>query len=157
MDHVVTLVSELRRSRNPESVAAVSVTGIDEILSELIRRECHDIPVTIPKFDMDLSVHIVFVPNPARDRCAVRVIDFAGKMRQRCSPNASRKNQQTEANKLERDEGGREPPDHTVAPRAVHLAPAGKNVKRGKQHRLIKSVRNVMELGPVPESHESKS
>jgi hypothetical protein len=32
MDHVVTLVSELRRSRNPESVAAVSVTGIDEIL-----------------------------------------------------------------------------------------------------------------------------
>jgi len=62
-------------------VPAVSVTGIHEILSELIRRERHDILVTIPEFNMDVGIHIVFVPNPARNRCAVRVIDLAGKMR----------------------------------------------------------------------------
>jgi hypothetical protein len=89
MDHVWALVPELWRSRNLKSVPAVSVTGIREILPELIRRECHDIRVKLQKLNMDLSVHIVIVPNPARNRRAVCMIDFAGKMRQRCSPNAS--------------------------------------------------------------------
>ena len=89
MDCVWALVPKLRRSRNVKSMPAVSVTGIHEILPELISRERLDIPITIPKFNMDLSIHIVFVPNPARNRCAVRVIDLAGKMRQRGGPNAS--------------------------------------------------------------------
>src|SRR6267143_4334015 len=156
MDCVWTLAPKLRRSRNLKGVSAVSVTGIHQILPELIRRERHDILVTIPKFNMDLSVHIVFVPNPARNCRAVCVLDFAGKMRQLCSANASRKNQQAEANKLERDEGSHDPRDKTVAPIAVHLAPAGKNVEPGEQHRLIESVDKIVKLRPVPESHKSK-
>jgi len=126
MDYVWALVPKLQRSRNVKGMPAVSVTGIHEVLAELIRWQRHDILITIPKFNMDLSIHIVFVPNPARNRRAVRVLDLAGKMRQRGGPNASRKNQQAEANKLERDEDGHGPRSQTVPPIAVRLIPAGK-------------------------------
>jgi len=89
MDRVWAMVFKSRRSRNIKGMPAVSVTGIPEILPELIRRERYDILITIPKFNMELGIHIVFVPNPARNRCAVRVIDLAANMRQGGSHNAS--------------------------------------------------------------------
>ena len=89
MDYVCALVPKLRWSRNVKGMPAVSVTGIHEILPELIRRERRDILVTIPKLNLDLGIHLVLVPNPARNRCAVSVIDLAGKMREGGGPNAA--------------------------------------------------------------------
>src|SRR5438445_12253447 len=89
IDCVCKLVSKLRRRRNIKGMPAVFVTVIPEILQKLIRRERYDILITIPKFNMGLGIHIVFVPNPARNRCAVSVIDLAGKMREGGGPNAA--------------------------------------------------------------------
>src|SRR6266542_3092241 len=149
-------IFEYLRRGNTESMAAISVAGVYEILPKPFCRECHYVTIVIPKFDINLGVQIVLVPSPARNHAAVGALDFGRIMRQWRGANAPGKNQQSEANKLEGNEDSHCPRNHTVAPIAVHLVPARKDVESGKQHRLIKSVNNVVKLRPVPEAHQSK-
>src|SRR6266705_1353388 len=105
MDHVRVAVLEYRRSCDAKGMSTVSVACFCEILPELIRRECHQVLLAIPKIDIHL-VWLVLVPDPARNLVAVRLLDFAHIMRQRRGTNSPGKNQQTKANKVEGDENG---------------------------------------------------
>ena len=79
---------------------AVSVTCVNQILSELIGRERHHILFAIPKIDIHLGIWFVLVPDQARNCIAVGLLDFADMVRQRRGANASGKNEESKANKV---------------------------------------------------------
>src|SRR6266545_6639686 len=99
----MAILKYLRR-QDAEGMPTISVTCVHEILPELICRECQCTLVIIPKFDIDLGIQIVLVPSPARNRAAVRALDFSRIMWQPRGANAPGKNQQPEADKVEGDE-----------------------------------------------------
>src|SRR5262249_25613862 len=126
------MVFELHRRLNVKAVPAVSITCVYEVLAKFVGGKLHQVPIAIPKFDIDCDVRLIFVPNPPSNLLAINLLDVANMVRQRSSTNASRKDQQAEANNLERDEDGYRPRNQAVAPITVRLIPAGKNVERGK-------------------------
>ena len=130
MDHVRVAVLEKRRRLDAKGVLAVSVACVREILSELIRRERHQILFAIPKIDTDLGIWLVFVPNPARNLVAIGLLDSDRMMRQWHGANAAGKNEQPEANKVKSYENSCRAPNRAVAPTALHFIPGGKNVER---------------------------
>ena len=93
-------VPEYRWRWDAKGMSTVSVTCFCEILPELIRRECHQVLLAIPKIDIDLGLWLVLVPDPARNLVAVCLLDFAHMMRQRRGTNSPGKNEQAEANKV---------------------------------------------------------
>src|SRR5437899_5141647 len=93
-------VPEYRWRWDAKGMSTVSVACFCEILPELIRRECHQVLLAIPKIDIDLGLWLVLVPDPARNLLAIRLLDFAYMMRQRRGTNSSGKNEQAEANKV---------------------------------------------------------
>jgi len=58
----------------------------------LVGGELHQILIAIQKFDINWDVWSVFVPNPPINLIAVRSLDVAAMMRERCGSNPPGKN-----------------------------------------------------------------
>ena len=150
MDPVRAAFFERRWRHDAKAVLALSVARIREILPELISRDCHQILIAIPKINIDFRVRLVLVPNPAIDFIAVGPLNFADMMRQWRSANASRKNEQSEANKVECYKDSCGAPGESVAPTLSHSVQVRKNMERREQGRLVETINDIMRLRPVP-------
>src|SRR5207253_11128204 len=145
-----------------EGMRAVPTAGVGEIRSKQIGLDCGERRAVGVDVDADRGLGITRIPGPAADFLAARlfVAAFVG-VRTPCrsrlwitAGETPGKEQEAEADALERRDDPGSPPQAAVSPQLAAPVPATEGLIRREQDTVVQAVKHVVRRRAVPEAHE---